>query len=82
MPVRERVWPLAYQLIAHGLVAEVTESEQAVVVSGGRVVVSCRAWADDGDRLWFFGPRGRPLAAADDVRSAVVAVKGLLADRS
>ncbi|GAA4059327.1 hypothetical protein [Actinomadura miaoliensis] len=43
------------------------------------VVVTCRPRLEDGGALWFYTSRQEPIAPADNVTDAVVAIRGYLA---
>lgn len=80
-PKQVRLDALAAHLKAHQFITEPVLGGVVVgVQGGGQTVVTCRPYEGDGRRLWYFTePDRHPLAEADRVTDAVVALKGRLA---
>jgi hypothetical protein len=90
--LRARLEALAVHLSAHGFQAELTD--EGLVVSGPRqgdrseggvraaLTITCRPHDGDEGRHWFFTSERRPIAEADRITDALVAVKGLLGTRT
>ncbi|MER6891989.1 hypothetical protein [Streptomyces halstedii] len=57
---------------------QVTEYCHAMCASD---TITCRQREDDDGRMWFFDGRRRPIAEADQIVNATVAIKGELAAR-
>jgi hypothetical protein len=79
-----RLTALLSVLQAHGFVADLEDSGLRLQVSSPRdpdlkVRLRCAPREADGGRLWFLGDQRRPVAAADDITGALVAIKGLTA---
>ncbi|MBO2458793.1 hypothetical protein [Actinomadura violacea] len=83
-----RLQMLGMHLKAHGFAVEhvngglvVRNTEAAGCCDGQRVrgdTITCRPYAADGGRYWFFTSWRRPLTEAERVTDAVVMVKGYL----
>jgi hypothetical protein len=81
-PMVARLAALAAHLKAHEIPAEAVSDALMVRSGGAEIVVVCAPYPADAGRLWFFAEPGRaPLAEADQVMNAVVALKGRLAVR-
>lgn len=80
-----RLSALMFTLRAHEFVADLEDDQRLRVSSprrpGFEVVVRCACRPSDGGRLWLVGSQERPLAEADDVTGAVMAIKRLTAVR-
>jgi hypothetical protein len=82
---------LGAHLGAHGFAVELTD--RGLKVSNPEVAgccpevahasdtITCRPRPEDGGRLWFFSSWGQPLAEADRITDALIAVKINLAAR-
>jgi hypothetical protein len=74
-----------FALQAHDFVADHISDGPLLRVStprrpGLKLDIRCGPRSSDSGRLWFLRkPNGRPLAAADDIAGALVAVKDLTA---
>jgi hypothetical protein len=85
-----RLEVLAATLRAHKLTAEMTErglrvvnpQEHGCCAPRPSVILICRPHEGDGGRLWYSTAYQDPIAEADHVTDAVVALKGLLNGQS
>jgi hypothetical protein len=87
-----RLSALAWALPVHGYVVEIEKDELRVTSpeSGVELRIWCAPRRADGDRLWFIadreppiGPLPEPMAeASGDIMWALVAVKGLMQERT
>lgn len=76
-----RLGALDAALRGQGFTVELFELHVLVSCGGPRVEIWCGPRSDDGGLLWFSEANGTPICEADDITSAVVATKGLLAAR-
>ncbi|WP_157419806.1 hypothetical protein [Actinomadura kijaniata] len=83
--VRERLVVLQGALVGCGFATELTGGGLRVVGDGPgccaaqerpAVLITCRARAEDGGRVWFFTGWNEAVAPADRVADAVAAVRG------
>ncbi|GAA2398279.1 hypothetical protein GCM10010191_01240 [Actinomadura vinacea] len=82
---------LGAHLGAHGFAVDLTD--RGLTVSNPEVAgccpevartsdtITCRSRREDGGRLWFWSSWGQPLAEADHITDALIAVKINLAGR-
>jgi hypothetical protein len=82
-----RLYQLREALAAKEITAGLSNYVVTVYDSAGdlpRVVemVTCRGRVTDGGKAWFWDSKGRPLAEADRITDAVVAIMGNLGSAS
>lgn len=79
-PQQARINAFAEHLKANHYGVEPANGALIVQCCGARSVITCRPYESDEGRLWFFSEPGLvPLAEADRVTDALVAVKGQFA---
>jgi hypothetical protein len=84
-----RLETLTMALRGSGLTAEMTDRGLRVVNPHARgccaphpsVILTCRQRDDDGGRLWYVTAYQDPIAEADHITDALVAIKSLLEGR-
>jgi hypothetical protein len=85
----ERLEALAMPLRGLGLTAKMIEQGLRVVNPHARgccaphpsAILTCRQRTDDGGLLWYMTAYNDPIAEADHITDAVVAIQGLLKGR-
>lgn len=79
---QDRLAALAAHLSARRFGVDLTAAGLVVEGGGGRDVVTCGPRSDDGGRWWFFTAQGAPIAPADEITNAGVAVLGYMSPRA
>ena len=73
------------ELTTRGLVVSNPEADACCPDAGRRHLadtITCRPYEADGGRAWFFTSWQQPIAEADRITDALIAIKGYLAGRA